>query len=105
VVKKSGYRHWRRKITLQPGDVQDLTAVLEEKPATLRIVSLFEGHPTWATISVDDEVVGEQQAVKREVRAGTHLITARREGYREIRQPVTVGPGEVLKVKLVLEKK
>jgi serine/threonine-protein kinase len=84
--------------------VEKTVAPAPALPATLHIISLFERKTTWTSIAIDGDAVGDTHAVKREVAPGSHVITARRTGYRNVRREVTVRPGELRKVVLTLEK-
>jgi serine/threonine-protein kinase len=85
----------------------DVVAVARkpEPPATLHVVSQSDGKRNWASLAIDGDVVGDTHAAKRQVAPGVHVITARRDGYRDVRREVTVASGEVRRVILTLEKK
>jgi hypothetical protein len=105
VVSKPGFSTFKETVTLEEGEGKSLSPTLEAMFATLQIVTQFEGKATWASISIDGEPSGDSMSVKRKITAGTHQITARREGYVDVHESVTVAAGEVKKIKLVLVKK
>jgi serine/threonine-protein kinase len=103
-VEKKGYHPWSESVRIEAGETRTLSARLEAKEATLRIVSLYEGRGTWAAISVDGEQLGNTHAATHRVKPGTYTVAARREGYRGEARQVTVGPGETQRVELHLRR-
>jgi hypothetical protein len=78
--------------------------VVSERPALLHIVTLNDDRGIWAGIYVDGELVKESHVAYREVPRGTYVVNARRDGFRDATERVTVEPGEQRKVVQVLEK-
>jgi hypothetical protein len=71
-VEKAGHDPWQEAVELGEGEVREIVATLRPLLAKLVVLTLHENRGTWATILVDDVVVGEAHTVKHELPAGEH---------------------------------
>jgi serine/threonine protein kinase len=63
-----------------------------------------DGLPLWANISIDGSPRGRSALLLKRLRAGRHLILARRAGYRSARRVIRVQPGKRTSVSLQLQR-
>jgi hypothetical protein len=88
-VQATGYRNWRRSVTIQAGGNVDLAAELEAV-ATLKVRANVAG----AIVSLDGEVVGRTPFESRDVVVGERAILVSAPGFRDYAETITLGPGE-----------
>jgi hypothetical protein len=103
-VRMEGYQTWKETVPLRAGESEPVVARLGMLPTTIQVMVTAGGEMTWATISIDGEVVGDMQVAERSVRPGKHIVSAKRAGYRTAYETVVLRPGEKQQVKLALEK-
>jgi PEGA domain len=80
-------------------------AALAVEPARLHVVTLHAGRGTWARLYLDGRFLRESHVAYRTVSPGPHTVIARREGFREVTERVTLRPGEARKVVLTLDRR
>ena len=79
-------------------------AARKRASGALRVGTVHAGAALWANIYVDGRPVGQTPLALEQVSAGTHLVEARRRGYRTTRKRVTIRPGGRASVLLELHK-
>ncbi len=69
---------------------------------TLRVITMLNGEPFWANVTVDGERGGETPYTV-ELPAGKHKLEIRRDGYKTINREVELPVGGVTPVRITLE--
>jgi hypothetical protein len=104
-VEKPGHRPYRERVSLAPGAPRHVTVRLTPLPGRLRVLVLFENKGIWASLAVDGEAVGDLRTLTRELPAGSHRVTAKREGYEDEAATIVVEPGQTKEVQLHLRRR
>jgi len=88
-IAAEGYKSFQRMISLAAGELQQIDAVLEALPGTLRIVSI----PPGARVYVDDAYKGEADLVLHDVKPGARRVRVERKGCGPMARTVELGRG------------
>jgi len=91
-AEKQGYIPIRETVTIKGDVTAQLTLTLEPLRNVGSIAVLVD--PAGARVSLDRVPAGRTPTVLLNVRAGTHKIEVKADGYRSLQSSVNVGPGE-----------
>lgn len=90
VVSKEGYKEFKEKIRLEPGQTLTITAELRAAGGFR-----FLSNPAGATVLLDGEPIGKTPLLKENIDVGKHIVTFRAKGYHDFEQAVTVTGGKL----------
>lgn len=87
--KLDGYANEVRELSVNAGDRQTLSVVMQGLPGTLSLVSLPEG----ARFYVNDEFRGKTQVTVSSLKPGTYKVRAELDGYGTVERDVELANG------------
>ncbi|MGE0790635.1 MAG: PEGA domain-containing protein [Sandaracinaceae bacterium] len=87
-IRPPGQAPFSQTVTVIAG--QRATVTMSSSGGTLRVIASAPG----AIISVDGEAVGPSPAVRENLAAGEHIVSATAEGFQRAQQTVTVTEGQ-----------
>jgi hypothetical protein len=90
MVERPGYARFERKVNVEAKKTLTVTAELRAV-GTVRFLS----NPEAVDIFLDGERIGKTPLVKEDIAVGEHLVSFRREGYRDFDQAVRVEGGKI----------
>ncbi|GAX61547.1 hypothetical protein SCALIN_C24_0046 [Candidatus Scalindua japonica] len=99
-IKTGGYNTWSKKVTVEAGEENDLTAVLQKRTGAVSLKS----EPAMAKIFLDGNAIGLTPDIIRDIPPGSHKVEITLDGYDTWRKEVTVEAGRENALTAVLEK-
>lgn len=85
-ISLNGYDTYVSTLKLNPGEIQQLTAKLNARPSSLRIVSI----PEKARIYIDNQFEGEAPVEKKDLKPGSYRIRAELPGYELMARTIEI---------------
>jgi len=99
-VEKEGYAPYMGSVTLTEGEQKTMNVELKKGNPALDIVT----DPADASIFINDRHIGISPLKAYDLKPGSFLLVAKRDGYKPYSEQITIFAGEVLVRKITLEK-
>ncbi len=98
-ISIEGYEDWSESVEVSPDKENQITAVLRQLTGSLNIKS----KPSYATIIIDGNEVGNTPANIPDLELGKHLVQIKMGGYRNWKESVDIVPEKVVALTAVLQ--
>jgi serine/threonine protein kinase len=104
IAKAAGYEQFSKTVSLEKGDVQIVSANLAAIAQTKEPGSLHIYSSPWAEVYIDGAFSGNSPTSKPlYLTEGPHMVQLKRSGFKTYEEVVSVGNGELKRMKIKLE--
>ncbi|MGA2506842.1 MAG: serine/threonine-protein kinase [Chitinispirillaceae bacterium] len=99
-ARAAGYEPYSRSVTVEKGSVQIISADLSSQASGM--ASLHVHSYPWAEVYIDGVFQGNTPTANIPLPEGTHTVMLKRSGYKTYQETVTIGKGELRRIKVQL---